>query len=162
MRAVLNVAEKSAAWEREDVAVAPMEQWLSSTTPGCITTMQHVPGVKQAAPVQDWCSKKRLCMLAVGRAALGEEKKKNHKTERTGRMLPKLWAGHPGMAPSRNRRAVEISSKGSPWRTWRKGTAHQGHAQCHLQLPVPVSRSETGATTPRLGAVHGLRRWLGR
>lgn len=40
---------------------------------------------------------------------------KREKPQLTGCMVPKLWAGQRGMASSKKRRAVEISSKGSSW-----------------------------------------------
>ena len=144
-----------AAQEREDAAIALIEQQVSSTAPKRRTETRSVAQVKQAAPAQDQCPRK----ANTGRSSahqLSRAGRKGEKSQHTGRTFPKLWAGHRGIARSRKRRAVEITSKGSPWRTWRRDTADQGQAQCHFRLSVPASKSETGTTTPHLGAIHRL------
>lgn len=80
--------------------------------------------------------------------------REEEKIQRTNRMFPKLWAGHRGMAPSRNRRAVAMSSTGSPWRTRRRGTGNRGRAQHHCGLSVPAAKSDTGTTTLHPRAVQ--------
>lgn len=67
-----------AAWEREDVAIALIEQQVSSTAPKCLLEMQRVPGVEQAAPVQGSVPKKGYTgrSSAPSSHALGEEEKK--------------------------------------------------------------------------------------
>lgn len=63
MKGVFHVAEKDAAQEREDVAIALTEQQVSSTTPKRVVETQ-------APPVQDQCPRK-----AMQAETLGEEGK---------------------------------------------------------------------------------------
>ena len=90
------------ARDGEEAAAALMAQ-VSSPAPKPVTDTQRV---------SQFSGRHRYGTSAQER--LHWEKRKT--PQRTGCRFPKLRAGHRGIAPSRNRRAVEITSKGSPWR----------------------------------------------
>lgn len=75
--------------------------------------------------------------------------RKGRRAAHTGWMFPKLWAGQCGMAPSRNRRAAEISSKGSC--VTRERLGHGGKTSEEKQEPPPQA-----VTAQRAGGCSGF------
>lgn len=149
-----------AAWEREDVAIALIEQQVSSTAPKCLLEMQCVSGVEQAAPVQGSVPKKGYAgrSSAPSSRALGEEEKKNLNAP-----VVCFQSFEQGIAGSHQ------AGTAGPWKSpLRDPPGEHGEETWQIKAKgnvsfssqFPASKSERGTTTLHQGAIHRLHRSL--